>query len=52
VIDGFVYNVDWDHPNLAPKERDLMFIGGAQGFIGHAPQEEETLFYLGYGASV
>ena len=34
---------------LAPKERDLMFIGGAQGFAGHTAQEEETLFYRGYG---
>ena len=43
------YIVDWDEPILAPKERDLMFIGGAQGFIGHTAQEEETLFYRGYG---
>jgi spectinomycin phosphotransferase len=43
------YIVDWDDPILAPKERDLMFIGGAQGFVGHTPQEEETLFYQGYG---
>ncbi len=43
------YIVDWDDPILAPKERDLMFIGGAQGFAGHTPQEEETLFYRGYG---
>jgi spectinomycin phosphotransferase len=49
VIESFVCNVDWDHPNLAPKERDLMFIGGAQGFTGHTPPEEETLFYRGYG---
>ena len=26
-----------------------MFVGGAQGFAGHTPQEEETLFYRGYG---
>jgi spectinomycin phosphotransferase len=43
------YIVDWDDPILAPKERDLMFIGGGQGFAGHTPQEEETLFYRGYG---
>jgi spectinomycin phosphotransferase len=43
------YIVDWDNPILAPKERDLMFIGGAQGFAGHTAQEEETLFYTGYG---
>ena len=44
-----LYIIDWDNPILAPKERDLMFIGGSQGFIGHTPQEEETLFYQGYG---
>lgn len=42
------YIVDWDNPILAPKERDLMFIGGGQGFAGHTAQEE-TLFYRGYG---
>jgi spectinomycin phosphotransferase len=44
-----LYIVDWDNPILAPKERDLMFIGGAQGFAGHTPEEEEALFYRGYG---
>ena len=44
-----LYIVDWDNPILAPKERDLMFIGGAQGFAGCTPEEEETLFYRGYG---
>ncbi len=43
------YIVDWDDPILAPKERDLMYIGGGQGFVGHTPQEEEILFYRGYG---
>lgn len=43
------YIVDWDSPILAPKERDLMFIGGGLGFKGFSPQEEETLFYKGYG---
>jgi spectinomycin phosphotransferase len=47
--DGAFYIVDWDDPILAPKERDLMFVGGAQGFTGHTLQEEETLFYQGYG---
>ena len=46
---GALYIVDWDNPILAPKERDLMFIGGAQGFRGVTPQEEEQLFYRGYG---
>ena len=26
-----------------------MFIGGGQGFAGLTPQEEEGLFYRGYG---
>lgn len=46
---GALYIVDWDDPILAPKERDLMFIGGAQGFTGRTTQEEETQFYHGYG---
>jgi spectinomycin phosphotransferase len=46
---GKLYIVDWDNPILAPKERDLMFPGGAQGFGGHPLEAEETLFYRGYG---
>ncbi|MCB0117321.1 MAG: aminoglycoside phosphotransferase family protein [Caldilineaceae bacterium] len=42
--------VDWDEPILAPKERDLMYPGGGQGFRGHSAAEEEALFYRGYGA--
>lgn len=44
-----IYIVDWDDPILAPKERDLMYIGG--GLMGgwHSPTEEEILFYRGYG---
>ncbi len=43
------YIVDWDDPFLAPKERDLMHIGG--GWMGRwrQPHEEEALFYAGYG---
>ena len=44
-----LYIVDWDTLTLAPKERDLMFVGGGLGGGGHTPQEEETLFYRGYG---
>lgn len=47
--DGGFYIVDWDDPILAPKERDLMYPGGAQGFTGHTPQQEESLFFQGYG---
>jgi spectinomycin phosphotransferase len=48
VNDAF-YIVDWDDPILAPKERDLMYIGGGLMGDGHTPQEEETLFYRRYG---
>ncbi|MBE0695501.1 MAG: aminoglycoside phosphotransferase family protein [Anaerolineaceae bacterium] len=46
---GTLYIIDWDYPVLAPKERDLMFIGGGQGYMNTTPQKEETLFYGGYG---
>jgi spectinomycin phosphotransferase len=42
------YIVDWDDPILAPKERDLMFVGAGLMGAGHSPQEE-ALFYQGYG---
>ncbi|NJM05024.1 phosphotransferase [Candidatus Gracilibacteria bacterium] len=44
-----IWLVDWDNPLLAPKERDLMFIGGDQGFVGRSAVEEEALFYASYG---
>lgn len=40
--------VDWDAPLLAPKERDLMFIGGGIGGVWTEP-EEALAFYRGYG---
>jgi spectinomycin phosphotransferase len=40
--------VDWDEPILAPKERDLMFIGGGVGGIWNDDQET-SWFYQGYG---
>ncbi len=43
-----IYLVDWDEPIMAPKERDLMFIGGGVGNVWNKPFEE-TLFYKGYG---
>ena len=46
---GALYIVDWDWLIFAPKERDLMFIGGGHGDSGYTPQEEETMFYQGYG---
>lgn len=45
---GKIYIVDWDEPIMAPKERDLMFIGGGVGNAWNQPHEE-ILFYQGYG---
>jgi spectinomycin phosphotransferase len=42
--DRQMHIVDWDHPMLAPKERDLMFVIGA--VIGN---KVEALFFEGYG---
>lgn len=46
---GNLYIVDWDTLVFAPKERDLMFVGCGLGGNGHTLQEEERLFYQGYG---
>jgi spectinomycin phosphotransferase len=46
---GALYIVDWDTLLFAPKERDLMFIGAGLADSGYTPQEEEVLFYRGYG---
>lgn len=43
-----LYIVDWDAPIIAPKERDLMFIGGGIDEIWKSAREE-TVFYEGYG---
>jgi len=50
LIDGndAIYIVDWDEPIMAPKERDLMFIGGGVTNVWNKPREIE-LFYRGYG---
>ena len=47
--DSGLHIVDWDAPLLAPKERDLLFIGGA--LLGNhvTAEEEEARFYAGYG---
>lgn len=42
-----LYLVDWDTLILAPKERDLMFIGAGIGGIWNTTQEQEW-FYQGY----
>ena len=43
-----LYIVDWDTAILAPKERDLMFVGGGVGGIWNSAKDE-ALFYQGYG---
>jgi spectinomycin phosphotransferase len=43
-----LYIVDWDNPLLAPKERDLMFIGGGIDNIWQNARDE-AVFYEGYG---
>jgi spectinomycin phosphotransferase len=47
--DGRLYVVDWDTLTFAPKERDLMFFGGGFFQNQRSPEEEERLFYQGYG---
>ena len=44
---GELYIVDWDKPLLAPKERDLMFIGGGVSPALSSPSGE-ALFYQAY----
>lgn len=46
--DNALYIVDWDDPIMAPKERDLMFIGGGICHVWNKPREE-VIFYEGYG---
>jgi spectinomycin phosphotransferase len=45
-----IYIVDWDDPIMAPKERDLMFIGGGVANVWNKFHEEK-LFYKGYGTT-
>lgn len=47
---GMLYVVDWDTLMLAPKERDLMFIGMGMAHSATLTEDEQTvLFYQGYG---
>ncbi|MCP5504216.1 MAG: phosphotransferase [Chlamydiales bacterium] len=46
--DSYIYIVDWDEPIMAPKEKDLMFIGGGVGNVWNNPLEKK-LFFKGYG---
>jgi spectinomycin phosphotransferase len=48
--DGSLAIVDWDDPVLAPKERDLMFVGAGIGGVWNC-EEESAAFYRGYGAT-
>lgn len=45
---GELFIIDWDEPILAPKERDLMFIGGGVANVWNEPHEG-IAFYKGYG---
>lgn len=42
---GELFIVDWDNPILAPKERDLMFVGMGGVWL---VEREANLFYAGY----
>jgi spectinomycin phosphotransferase len=48
--DGTLFVVDWDTLILAPKERDLMFIGSGIDNVWPSAREH-ALFYQGYGAT-
>jgi spectinomycin phosphotransferase len=48
--DGALWIVDWDTIIRAPKERDLMFVGGGIDTIWPTARDE-ALFYQGYGES-
>jgi spectinomycin phosphotransferase len=48
--DGRLHIVDWDTTIFAPRERDLMFIGGGIGGVWNEDREAE-LFYQGYGTT-
>lgn len=43
--------IDWNTARLAPKERDLLFIGNGIGGVWNNPREAEW-FYEGYGEAV
>lgn len=49
-VDGGLFIVDWDTLLLAPKERDLMFVGGGVGGVWN-DADEEAGFYRGYGSA-
>jgi len=46
---GDLHIVDWDTLVFAPKERDLMFIGGGFSDGGYTSAQEAEMFFGGYG---
>ena len=46
---GALAIVDWDEPILAPRERDVMFVGGGYYANRCSPEEERSRFLQGYG---
>jgi spectinomycin phosphotransferase len=46
--EGGLFVVDWDDLLFAPRERDLMFVGGGVGGVWNKP-DEEAWFHRGYG---
>lgn len=46
--DGRLWIVDWDETLLAPRERDLMFVGAGIDGPKYGPRET-ALFFQGYG---
>lgn len=50
LINDNLYIIDWDEPMVAPKERDLMFIGGGVANVWNNSHEID-LFYQGYGST-
>src|SRR5690606_41640307 len=46
---NWVHVVDWDTLALAPNERDLRLAGAGLGDGSRSAEDEERLFYQGYG---
>ncbi|MEE4195663.1 MAG: phosphotransferase [Anaerolineae bacterium] len=46
--DGGFFLVDWDEMLLAPKERDLMFIGSGIGGDASGTPHQQAAFFAGY----
>ena len=44
VNEDFIYLIDWDEPMLAPKERDLMFIGAGVCNVWNKPHEIDYFY--------